>query len=600
MLRKSKKNPKTRTSRIVLTKPARRKAGKTAPRSRVNAGKPTSRIILKITVFLFLIVIIFSLCTILSLPKIKQGKAFIRQPLITILDRDGAQIGQYGDRIEAPVEYDDLPQHLIQALITAEDKRFYYHFGIDPIAIIRALITNFQTSRKSSGASTITQQLAKNLFLTSEKSYKRKVQEFYLAMWLEILFTKEQILTLYFNRSYFGSGVYGIRGAAKFYYDKQPEDLTLHESVSLITALKSPSRSNPLTRSENTLKRIDSIISAMNYDPAKVKKSQAIYRSKTFAMYFNDWILEQTVSHIGTITQDIIIHTTLDSRLQRIAEQKVKLAKNHQAAIILADYNGGIRAMVGGKDYKQSQFNRSTQALRQTGSLIKPFIYLLALEKGRHMNDYMYDEAFSINGWQPRNFSKNYYGNISLHDALVRSLNTIPVRLTHDIGVRNLQKHTKKFGLNTSCIDSPVIALGTCENTLLDLVSAYGTLASGGYNIYTHGIESITNSSNKTLYKRSTRDKKLLIKKDHLYQINAALSDVINKGTGKRASVEVLHIMGKTGTSQDYRDAYFIGFAQGLVGGIWIGNDDNSPMRGITGGQLPAEIFKEIFSTLAK
>ncbi len=597
MLKKSKKISKSPTSRTESRKKPVHKIKKDSKKNLKLKSKFKKTIYLKLFLLFFIVGIIFCGYIFLTLPDINNEKAIFRKAKITIIAENGYKIATFGDKFNRPATYNEIPKHLIDNLILIEDKRFHSHFGIDIFAIARAVITNIQTGKKSRGASTLTQQLAKNLFLNSEKSYMRKIRELFLAFYLEYKLTKEQIITLYLNRSYFGSGNYGISAAADYYYGKKVSDIDLYQSVSLIAMLKSPLGYNPIINPKKSKDRTFYLLKKLGYK--NVKYSPALTKNNQFAGYFNDWILQQAINILGEINTDILIKTTLDYNMQKIVEHRASLVKNDlETAIILNDYNGAIKAMSGGKSYKTSQFNRATQAQRQQGSLLKPFLYLLAMENGHSLNEKIYDEPINIDGWNVKNYSKKYYGNISLYDALVRSLNTVPAYLANYIGIIKFQKYLSRFGINGSCSDTAVIVLGVCNNTLLDTVGAYTTLASGGYAIYPFGITEITDDKNNILYKRQVRDKNVIINNNHLQELEHALSDVVTIGTGKKAYIDGMNIKGKTGTTQNYRDALFIGYDRGIVIGVWVGKDDNSSTNNITGGGLPATIFKDVMKEI--
>lgn len=547
-----------------------------------------------------------------TLPDIEKAVKNPRAPKIYILAADGSEIASYGSQYGRPVELKRLPDYVAQAVIATEDRRFYSHFGIDPRSVARALTVNLIKGRKAQGASTLTQQVAKNLFLSSEKTIRRKVQELLLSFWLEYKLTKDQILTIYLNRVYFGAGTYGIEAAAQKYYGVKARRLNLYQAAVLAGVLKAPSRYNPLTHPQAADKRARLVLANM-VKAGFVSAKTALNAAETGAVaekdksksvfYFTDWIADETEAYLGSIGQDIVVKTTLRPDKQIILDKEIGSALNSeeakeknvtQAAGVIMDQDGAVLAMTGGKDYRFSQFNRAVEARRQIGSAIKPFVYLTAFEQGAAASDFVEDKPLYLNGWSPKNFSGKYYGRISLHDALVHSVNTVAVATAVKTGVRSVLKTARKFGIaGSDCEANGAIALGVCQTRLIDAVAAYASLLNGGFAVTPYGITEILGQNGQVLYSRSDSGRARLVNPRYVAELDSVLIDVIQYGTGQQANPTVL-AKGKTGTTQNYRDAWFIGYTQELAAGIWVGNDDETPMKKVTGGGLPAQIWGKV------
>jgi len=544
-----------------------------------------------------------------TLPDIEKAIKASRAPQITILASDGEEIASYGSQHGRPIELKRLPAYVSQAVIATEDRRFYSHFGVDFRSVLRAVTVNLIKRRKAQGASTLTQQVAKNLFLSSEKTLRRKVQELLLSFWLEHKLTKDQILTIYLNRVYFGAGTYGIEAAAQKYYGVRARRLSLYQSAVLAGLLKAPTRYNPLTHPDRANQRAQQVLINMvkagfvsakdALNAAETGAKAGIVRDKS-VFYFTDWIADEAEAYLGKVNQDIVVKTTLVPQMQTILDDKIqqslaseeaKMKKVSQAAGIIMDSSGAVLAMNGGKDYRQSQFNRAVEARRQIGSTIKPFVYLTAFEKGASADDVVEDQPIYLNGWNPKNFNGKYYGRISLHDALVHSVNTVAVATAIKTGVRSVLKTARRFGIvGSDCKANGAIALGVCQTRLIDAVSAYASLLNGGFAVTPYGISEITGKDGKVLYSRTDGGRARLVHPRYVAALDSVLIDVIQRGTGKKANPTVL-AKGKTGTTQNYRDAWFVGYTQDIAAGIWVGNDDETPMDKVTGGSLPAEIW---------
>ncbi len=550
--------------------------------------------------------------SLLNLPETESIK-ISRQPSITFLDKDGRIIASYGDVYGSSIQFKDLPENLINAVIVTEDKRFFHHPGIDVKGIIRAAYTNFKQRRIVQGGSTITQQLAKNLFLTPERSFTRKLHELILSFWLELRFTKEQILSIYLNRVYLGSGTYGVQAASEKYFNKKVEDLTLYECAVIASLLKAPSRYNPIANFELSKKRAaivlnnmvkDNMISFKQVNQAKVnnKKYSKFTNAPKSTRYFIDWLLPRVKSYVGEINKDLIVRTTLDVNLQKVAEKSLikvnsQFDSAEQSSLVALGLNGGIIAMIGGTDYGDTQFNRVTQAKRQPGSAFKMFVYLAGLIDGYSPEDILVDSKVDINGWSPKNYKDEYLGEISVKEAFSKSINTVAVKISESVGREKVINVAKSMGISSPILNSPSLALGTSEVTLLELTSAYNVLANNGDGVFPHGIRSIEDTDGEVLFLRKIQGPGKILEPGIVSKMTRMMERTIENGTGKKAKLN-RPAAGKTGTSQSLRDAWFVGFTSNIVVGVWFGNDNDSPMRKITGGTAPAILWKE-FMTLA-
>ena len=550
----------------------------------------------------------------LTLPNIENITNQTRKPSITIVDRNYEKIFSINDIYGQTVDVETLPPHIWQAVIAVEDRRFFSHFGVDIKGLFRALVNNIIKNRTAQGGSTITQQVAKNVFLSSKRSLSRKIQEVMITLWLENKFTKKQILSLYLNRVSLVGGKYGIANAAEILFHKPIEQINIAESAILAGMLKAPTRLNPMNNPEASLKRAKTVLNlmyeqeyineqqykqALNYQYLNPKNKHSQIR------YFTDYVLNEMQSLVSDISKDIIIYTTLDNSIQKTAENITKTyiendGKKYnfsQIASIVIDTNGNILSMIGGKDYTESQFNRTNQMKRQPGSIFKPFVYLTALEKGFKPTDIFNDTPTTIENWTPRNHDDKYIGEISMTDALEKSVNTVPVAIAKEVGLKSIISTARKLGLIDKISYDYSIILGTSETTLLDLTSAFATFANNGYGVIPHAIEKITDTDGNIIYERNGSGVGKLLSDTQVEDMNSMLRKVIEGGTGANANIRGEYICGKTGTSQNNRDAWFIGYSPEYITGIWIGNDNNSAMTDSSyGGTIPAKIFKTIMS----
>ncbi|MCB1591977.1 MAG: PBP1A family penicillin-binding protein [Alphaproteobacteria bacterium] len=550
-----------------------------------------------------------------ELPDITQAAKFERRPSITVLAADGTQIARYGETKGNMITVSDLPTDLINAVLATEDRRFYEHPGVDVLGIGRALVVNATRGRMVQGGSTITQQLAKNLFLSYDRTLKRKIQEAMLAIWLERHLSKDQILSAYLNRVYLGSGIYGVDAAAKIYFGKEVQNINLRESALIAGLLKAPSRYSPLANPELAMQRSDVVLSAMvdagyitqkaaDAAPRVIPKPPGKKKITNEAGYFADWVLSNLDEIIGTPDMDLIVKTTLSPRIQSKAELSLARQLNEkgtalgasQGAVLVMRPDGAVVAMVGGKDRNDSQFNRATQALRPPGSAFKPVVFLTALEKGWSSNSPILDAPITQGEYRPGNFADKYYGDTTLEQALALSMNTATVRLMKEVGVTAVINNAKKIGITSDLQPDLSLALGSSGISMLEMTTAYSTLANGGFSVTPYAIEAIEEPNGHLLYARKPlKPHPVILDGRAVDTLTLMMQRVITQGTGQQARLP-FPASGKTGTSQDYRDAWFIGFTDELVAAVWLGNDDNSPMKKSTGGATPALIWREIMA----
>jgi penicillin-binding protein 1A len=545
----------------------------------------------------------------MKLPPIDQLAVPKRPPNIAILASDGTLIANRGETGGSTVTIRELPRYLPQAFVSIEDRRFYSHFGIDPVGIARAVMRNVTGGKLSEGGSTLTQQLAKNIFLTQERTASRKVQEAILALWLERNFSKDQILELYMNRVYFGSGAYGVEAAAQKYFGKSARAVTVAEAAVLGGLVQAPSRLAPNRNPEGAAERAALVISAMVRDGA-IKDADAKVALATPAKsrrqagagsmnYAADWIVDVLDDFIGAVETDIIVSTTIDPTIQRMGEQALvseldaKGSKQDvtQGALVSMAPDGAIKAMVGGRNYTESQFNRAVAAKRQPGSAFKPFVYLTALDRGYMPESPILDAPINIKGWKPENYSREYFGEVPMQKALAMSLNTPVVRVIQEMGPRSVVRTAQRLGISSPLQALPSLALGTSEVTPLEMTGAYAAFANGGTAIIPHAILQVKTTAGKVIYTRQTRDLGRAMTLEQAGQMNQMLRETLVSGTAKKAELPGWPAAGKTGTTQDHRDAWFVGYTGHLVTTVWVGNDDGDEMKKVTGSGLPAEIW---------
>jgi penicillin-binding protein 1A len=543
------------------------------------------------------------------LPAIQSLEIPKRPPTIQIVGVDGSVLAQRGEMAGANVALKDLPPYLPKAFIAIEDRRFYSHYGVDPVGIARAAVTNVLHRGVSQGGSTLTQQLAKNLFLTQERTMARKLQEVELALWLERKHSKNEILELYLNRVYFGSGAYGVEAAAQRYFGKSAKNVTVAEAAMLAGLVKSPSRLAPNRNPEGAEARAQIVLAAMadakfiSAAQAKASIGHPSYNVKPAGAgtvnYVADWIGEVLDDLVGQIDQSIVVETTIDPKLQSVAEAAIidELAAKSvkfnvtQGALVAMTPEGAVRAMVGGRNYSDSQYNRAVTAKRQPGSAFKPFIYLTAIEGGLTPETIRQDAPLDLKGWRPENYTHEYFGAVTLTQALAMSLNTVAVRLGLEVGPKNVVRTAHRLGISSKLDANPSIALGTSEVSVIELVGAYAPFANGGLGISPHVVTRIRTNEGKLLYARQPDQLSPVIEPRHVAMMNTMMQETLLSGTARKAEIPGWTAAGKTGTSQDFRDAWFIGYTANLVTGVWLGNDDNSPTKKATGGGLPVEVW---------
>lgn len=590
---------------------ALKKKKKTKKRESKQRLKNRKRLLFFLSLLVITLLTYIGYCYV-TLPDINEAVSRTRQPSTTIIAENGNEIKSFGSVYSEVIRTEELPQYVIDAIVSTEDRRFYQHFGFDIISFTRAMGANILAGRYAQGGSTITQQVAKNLFLTPQKNIRRKIQELLLSFWLEKHFTKEQILTLYLNRVYLGSGTYGIEAASQKYFQKSSRDLNLLEAAIIGGMLKAPSRYNPIASKTRAVERAKVVLQSMlknntiTQDELKVALKMPIGPKKPAkvedANYFADWVYNEVNDYIGEREQDIYVSTTLDQKLQetatKILEQTIQANKSRkvsEGAIVIMDKSGAVKAMVGGIDYETSQFNRATQALRQPGSAFKPFVYLTALQNGFRPEDKIMDVPLSINGWRPENADKKSYGEVSLHYALAKSLNLATVNLSQQLSLKEIIENARKMGITTPIQNNPSLVLGTLEVKVIDMAAAYTVIANGGYAVWPHAIKEVYSKDGYQIYQRNENSQVRVLDKNVVQHLHQMLQEVVEIGTGQRAKLSGF-TAGKTGTSQDNRDAWFVGFTDEYIGAIWLGNDDNSPMKGVSGANLPAEIWKKVMS----
>ncbi|HEY4773414.1 MAG TPA: PBP1A family penicillin-binding protein, partial [Xanthobacteraceae bacterium] len=547
---------------------------------------------------------------------------------VVFLDRYGNEVGSRGVKQNDSIPLEELPDHLIKAVLATEDRRFYEHFGIDFAGTLRALLTNARAGGVVQGGSSITQQLAKNLFLSNERTIERKVKEAYLALWLERRLAKNEILKLYMDRAYLGGGTFGVNAAAQYYFGKSAREVNLSESAMLAGLFKAPTRFAPHINLPAARARanvvLDNLVEAGFMTEGQVfgaRRNPATAmdrRDEGAPNYYLDWafdemrkLVERLPKHISE--RSFIVRTALDMNLQRAAENAVENSLKQygrdyhakQAAAVLADLDGAVRAMVGGRDYGASQFNRATDALRQPGSSFKPYVYATALANGFKPTSIVVDGPVCIGNWCPQNYSRSYAGPVTLTLALVKSINVIPVKLSIALGKGNAKvgramivDTARKMGLRTPLPDTPSLPIGADEVTVLDHTVAYATFPNKGMAVTPHAVLEVRSTGGETIWRfdRDGPKPRRAISEEVAADMALIMNKVVEEGTGRRAILNGVKAAGKTGTTNAYRDAWFVAFTGNYVGGVWFGNDDYTPLNRMTGGSLPAMTWREIMA----
>lgn len=547
-----------------------------------------------------------------KMPSAKTWDVPQRPPNVQIMSYDGQVIANRGITGGQALFLSDMSPYIPQAVIAIEDRRFYSHFGIDPIGLARAMYSNLVAGRTVQGGSTLTQQLAKNLFLSPDRTLERKVQEVLLAFWLEHNFTKDQILEMYLNRVYFGSGAYGVEAASRRYFQKPAQEVNLAEAALLAGLLKAPSRLSPARNPDLAEERGQVVLGAMQRAgfiddrEATTALTQPQTRAKSYwtgsENFAADRVMNDLKALIGDVKEDLIIETTLDFELQKKAEQvlRITLEKNSsefnvkEGAIVAIDAGGAIQVLIGGRNYATSQFDRASEALRQPGSAFKPFVYTAALEQGETPNSIRNDAPVRIGKWTPRNYDEKYRGPVTLDEALSKSLNTIAAQLVLQVGPRNVAKTAKRMGIEAKLNPNASIALGTSEVTLLELTSSYAPFMNGGFKATPHIIKRISTTDGQLLFENVFDHPPRVLAPNVANQMNKMLTSVVTDGTGRNAQLPNWQVAGKTGTSQSFRDALFVGYTANLTAGVWLGNDDGASTKKVTGGGLPAKIWQAV------
>ncbi len=536
-----------------------------------------------------------------------------RPPNVRIVSADGHLLANRGMTGGEAVGIHEMSPHIPQAVIAIEDRRFHSHFGVDALGLARAMTANLMEGRLVQGGSTITQQLAKNLFLSADRTIERKVQEVLLALWLERKHTKAQILEMYLNRVYFGSGAYGVEAASRRYFNKSAREVTLSEAALLAGLLKAPSRLSPARDPKAAEARAQLVLSAMA-DQGMIGGSEmtaAISAPATRAAaywtgsehYVADRVMGELPGLIGDVRGDVIVETTIDLTLQKLGEASIrKLIEEHretlavsQGALVSIDNSGAVRAMIGGADYANSQFDRASEARRQPGSAFKPFVYLAALEQGRTPESIRNDAPVRIGKWSPDNYKGKYHGEVTLTAALSKSLNSVAAQLAVEAGPKAVVEVANRLGIESPLTANASIALGTSEVTPLELTAAYVPFANGGYRPQIHFVSRVTSATGKLLYAHPSGGVPRVINPQIVAMMNSMMAETIRTGTARRADFG-WPSAGKTGTSQNARDAWFVGYTANLTTGVWFGNDDAKPMKNVTGGSLPAMAWKDFMT----
>ncbi len=547
------------------------------------------------------------------------------QPNSTLLDADGQVLGHRGPYIDRPMKLSEMPKHLPNAFLAIEDERFYDHAGIDRKAILRALFENTKSGAKVQGGSTLTQQLVKNMLLTPERTYKRKFQEMWLAYDMEQVLTKPEILELYLNRIPLGARTFGVEAAAKQYFGKSSRDLNLSESALLAALPKAPSRYEPTKNFDEAWQRAKLVLQSMHTNkmititelseaetnPPKIVEDSQLAIAPDLIGHFFDFADKRAKELVGNDHKDLIIQTTINPSFQKAAHESLvkvldKQGKNRKvsdgAVLLIDNESGAIRTMVGGKDYDPNFFNRAIQAQRQPGSSFKVFVYATALEQGFSPGTQRNDRRVVIGNqnWSPENYTKRYRGPMTIAEALKHSINTVAAQVGAEIGPSNIVKLSKRFGIKSNLKSTYSLSLGTSEVNLLELTGAYTVFANGGLKKRPYFITEIRNTSGEVLYKRKTATPERVYAKAYSDQMVEMMRETIRSGTGRGAALGKREVAGKTGTSQDYIDGWFIGFTSDYTAGVWMGNDDNSSMYKVTGGLLPADVWKSFMLAIHK
>jgi len=564
--------------------------------------------LLKLMIFAFVAILgaiaIAVFVTRASLPDYPELQSSPNGQMIRVHAADGTVIVSLGPSYGEWIPYDRIPQNMIDAMIAVEDRRYYMHIGVDPIGITRSAWVRVQRGHWAQGGSTITQQIARNIFLTNTRTFGRKFREMLLAMAMERKFSKQQILELYLNRVYFGGGAYGIDAASRRFFGHPADKLSLEEAAIIAGLVKAPSNYSPTADAQAAIDRAKIVIETMQEagkitaeqaakaDPASVKLAPEPKQNSV--RYFTDWALAQLDELIDETGEPIDVWTTLDLSMQRAADAAIRVNApgNAQGALVSMDRDGAVRAMVGGKDYVSSIYNRATQAQRQPGSAFKLFVYLAALEAGAKPEDAVVDEPVTIDGWSPRNSNGKFAGPIDIRTAFAFSINTVAAKLGLQVGFPTIADMARRFGITTPVDTHPSMVLGTSDVRLLDMTRAFAAVNNKGIAVVPYGILKVTGPKNSILYEHEVDDSRVLVAPWVAAQMTDLLQTAVNTGTGRAAQIG-RPVAGKTGTTSSNKDGWFLGFSSGLTTGVWMGRDDARPIPGLAGGRAPAQAFRD-------
>jgi len=547
-------------------------------------------------------------------PDIPKLPPIRRDPQVTYLDRSGAVIGVRGGRFAPPVDIDRLPPYVPAAFVAIEDRRFYSHDGFDPVGMARALVSDLASGGAKQGASTITQQLARNLFLNDARTMSRKATEIVYAVELEQAYSKKQILGLYLSRVYFGSGAYGLEAAAQRYFDRPASRLTLRQAAMLAALMKSPTEYDPVTFPERSAERTRLVLDAMVETGAITSGQRSRALSETpkvwktarqeSAQYFVDYADAQVHRIFPSVTQDIVVETTLDLPLEAVAGDEAKDVAARfksrgveQAALISLDEEGAVRVLIGGVDYQTGPYDRAVEAHRQPGSAWKPFVYLAALEAGRTPETMVVDEPVTIQGWTPANYEPEFLGPITMETAFAKSINTVAATLADQVGRDVVAADARRLGITSPINTDPAMALGTTDVTPLEMAEAYDALGNGGQKVEAYGVEQVRVVGGSVIYRHRPAPRPQVVNNPQLSELDEMMRQVVATGTGTAAAIPGKDVAGKTGTTSDFKDAWFCGFTGGITTVVWMGRDDARPMAHIAGGSAPAQLWRAFMTT---